>query len=177
MVNGLIGVGVALLSVWFGAWLTLRQKRAADAEAERERQLALMQQLVVAASELTMARRIHEVTWTDAESRLRVGVMAAMEFLAVWGPGRTWETGLAGLTPAARVVHDWGRSAMKAASALAPHMAKVSAAGLPLGMVEDRAVATAAQQLMDACLENKGEAAINEAIRALRAAFYPEPSA
>lgn len=173
VVNGLISIAAALLGVWFGAWLTLRQKRAADKAAEHERQLALMQQLVVAASELMAARRHHHARWLSTDSRLRVGAMAAVEFFSVWGWRRSWDTAVAGLAPAARVVHDWDRSGLEATAALAPHMARVAAAGLPLGMGENQAVATAAQHLMDACLEDKGDAVIGEAIRELRAALYP----
>lgn len=160
---------------WSAWWLSRRQQRAAEKAAERERQLSLMQQLVIAAVELMAARKIHHVTWMSVESRLLTTGLAFMEFIAVrHSRGRNWE---AALVPAARVVHDWNRGSLKAAAALFPHMTRVAAVGLPLGMVEDPAVAAAAQQLMDACLENKGEEVVAEGVRLLRAAFYPEAAA
>lgn len=64
------------------------------------------------------------------------------------------------------------------AAALAPHAARVAAVGLPLGMVPDPDLAAAAQRLMDACLEDQSEAAVQETTRGLRAVFYgqaPQP--
>ncbi|MCM2424251.1 hypothetical protein [Streptomyces sp. RKAG293] len=77
-----------------------------------------------------------------------------------------------GARPSARVVHDWNRRSVEEAATLAPHMARVAAAGLPLGMADDPALAEAAQKLMDACLEDHGESAITEAVAGLRAVFY-----
>jgi hypothetical protein len=76
------------------------------------------------------------------------------------------------LAPSARVVHAWDRRSVEEAATLAPHMARVAAAGLPLGMCDDPVIAAAAQKLMDACLEDKGEPAVTEATAGLRAAFY-----
>ena len=69
------------------------------------------------------------------------------------------------------------RRRVEEAGALAPYAAKVAAAGLPLGMVDDPELAAAAQKLMDACLEGQGEAAVHEAIRGLRAVFYGQEPA
>jgi hypothetical protein len=158
VVGGLIGVVAAVVGSWSGWWLSRRQQRVADKAAERERQLALMQQLVVAAGELAAARKIHHETWESLESRLRAVGMAALEFFSEHhSRGRGWEGALA---PAVRVTHAWNRGSLEAAAALAPHMTRVAAVGLPLGMVEDPAIAAAAQQLMDACLEDKGDEAI-----------------
>lgn len=69
-----------------------------------------------------------------------------------------------------RVVEVWDRRTFTQGLELTSHLARVSAAELPLGMVT--AVAKAAQVLMDAALENKGEEAITAAVRDLRTAFY-----
>jgi hypothetical protein len=71
-----------------------------------------------------------------------------------------------------RVVTAWDHRTVTEAVGLTAHLARVAAVGLPLGMVKDEAVAKAAQRLMDAALEDKGENEITEAVRDLRAAFY-----
>lgn len=70
----------------------------------------------------------------------------------------------------------WQRRSVEEAAALAPYAAKVAAAGLPLGMVDDPELATAAQKLMDTCLEGNDEDEVREAITGLRTVFYgPAP--
>ncbi|MCX5327924.1 MULTISPECIES: hypothetical protein [unclassified Streptomyces] len=66
----------------------------------------------------------------------------------------------------------WQRRSVEEAAALAPYAARVAAAGLPLAMVDDADLATAAQKLLDAALEDQGEDAVREAITGLHAVFY-----
>lgn len=178
---GAIGVVGTLLGVWFGAWLTQRQQRADAAVAEREQRLAQMQQLVVAVGEMMTARTIYQETWLNRTTRWRVVGMAGIEFWSAWrARGGSWESAVSALAPSARVIDAWQRRSVEEAAALAPHSARVAAVGLPLGMVSDTELAAAAQKLMDACLEDQGEAAVQEAIRGLRAVFYrqdPQPPA
>ncbi|MGW5457042.1 hypothetical protein [Streptomyces sp. NPDC003996] len=99
--------------------------------------------------------------------------VAGVEFWSVWNKqGRSWDAASAALAPAMRVVDAWDQRTLTEAVDLTTHMARVSATGLPLGMVEDKAVAGAAQRLTDAALEDKGEEKITAAVRELRAAFY-----
>lgn len=82
------------------------------------------------------------------------------------------------LAPSARGIDLWQQRSVEEVAALAPHAARVAAVGLPLGMVPDPDLAAAVQRLMDACLEDQGEAAVQETIRGLRAVFYgtaPQP--
>ncbi|MFD7004108.1 hypothetical protein ACFWA5_49795 [Streptomyces mirabilis] len=167
--------------MWFGAWLTRRQQRADAAAAEHEQRLAQMQQLVVAVGEMMTARVIYRETSLSRATRWRVGGMAAIEFWsACRARGGSWESAVSALAPSARVIELWQRRSVEEAAALAPHAARVAAIGLPLGMVADPELAAAAQKLMDACLEDQDEAAVQDAIRGLRAVFYgqaPQPSA
>ncbi|MFB7294077.1 hypothetical protein [Actinacidiphila glaucinigra] len=169
LVGGVFGLGGA----YFGWWLSRRQQRADAAQAEREQQLAQVQQLVLAVSELLAARKIHHAQWMSVAARLGVAGMAAIEFWSAFRARKgTWEAAAAALAPSARVVDEWGRSSAREAAALAPYMAKVAAAGLPLGMSDNPALATAAQQLMDACLEDQGDQALEDGVKALRAVLY-----
>lgn len=52
-------------------------------------------------------------------------------------------------------------------------VARVAAAGMPLGMSENATIAAAAQRLTDAAVQNEGQEAIEAAVRQLRIAFYP----
>ncbi|MGW6744878.1 hypothetical protein ACWGDX_29780 [Streptomyces sp. NPDC055025] len=180
IVVGVIGAAATLLGVWSGAWLTRRQQRADATVAEREQRLTQMQGLVVAVSELMTARALYQATWLSRATRWRVGGMAALEFWSAWRVhGGRWESAAAALAPSARVVDVWQRRTVEEAGVLAPYMARVAAAGLPLGMAENPELAAAAQKLMDASLEDQGEPAVHEAIAGLRAVFYgqaPEPS-
>ncbi|MEU5647641.1 hypothetical protein [Streptomyces milbemycinicus] len=176
IVVGVIGAAATLVGVWFGAWLTRRQQRADAAQAEREQRLAQMQQLVLAVSEMMTARAIYHETWMSRTKRWRVAGLAAIEFWSAWRVhGGRWEGAVAALAPSARVVDGWRRRSVEEAVALAPYAAKVGAAGLPLGMVDDPVLAAAAQKLMDAALEDHGEAVVREAIEELRAVFYGLP--
>ncbi|MFJ1536669.1 hypothetical protein OG981_53230 [Streptomyces mirabilis] len=169
------------MGVWFGAWLTRRQQRADAAAAEHEQRLAQMQQLVVAVGEMMTARVIYRETSLSRATRWRVGGMAAIEFRSAWrARGGSWGSAVSALAPSARVIELWQRRSVEEAAALAPRAARDAAIGLPLGMVADPELAAAAQKLMDACLEDQGEAAVQDAIRGLRAVFYgqaPQPSA
>ncbi|MFC8665084.1 hypothetical protein [Streptomyces sp. NPDC057199] len=90
-----------------------------------------------------------------------------------WGArGGSRECAVFALAPSARVIDLWQRHSVEEVAALAPHAARVAAVGLPLGIVPDPDLAAAAQKLMDACLEDQSEAAVQETIRGLRAVFY-----
>jgi hypothetical protein len=170
VVNGLIA---GPLGIVIGFFLSYFQQRGAEKRAERARQLALMQQLVVEVMDLERARRVYHEAHMSRTVRLRTVSFAAMEFWSAWtARGRDWEAAAVALAPTARVLEAWDRRSLTEAVELTTHLARVSTAGLPLGMVEDRAVAEAAQRLMDAALEDKGEEAITAAIRELRGAFY-----
>lgn len=178
MINGLIAGGLGLIGAPLGVvvgWvLSRRQQRAMDEREDRRRLREQMQQLVVAASELMVARKTHHARWLSRESRVRLVGMAGIEFWSAWRSGAGSRAGAArGLGAVARMVNEWDRSGLQGAAALAPYLAGVAAAGLPLGMSDDPAVAAAAQAVMSAALEDKGEAALNEGIAALRAALYP----
>ncbi|MFJ5122927.1 hypothetical protein [Kitasatospora sp. NPDC088548] len=178
VVNGLIAGGLglfgALLGVFLGARLTRRQQRETDARDEVRRLREGMQQLVVAASELAIARKTHHAQWLSPQTRLRTVGMAGIEFWSAFrSAGGGWRGVARGYAPAARVVDEWNRGSLREAAALAPFMARVAAAGLPLGMSGDPAVAQAAKAVMDAAFEDRGEAALNDAVAALRAALYP----
>lgn len=137
-----------------------------------------MQQLVVAASEMMTARTLHRETWLSRTTRGRVLGLALIEGWSAWRVhGGDWEGSVAALAPSARVIERWQRRSVEEAAALAPYAAKVAAVGLPLSMVEDPELAAAAQQLLDACLEDQGEAAAQAAITALRAVFYGQAPA
>jgi hypothetical protein len=177
VVGAALAAPTALLGTWFGIWLTRRHHRADAAAAEREQRLAQMQQLVIAVSEMMTARTLFRETWLSPRTRWRVGGLAAIEFWSAWRMrGGTWQSAVAGLAPSARVIELWQRRSVEEAAALAPYAARVAAAGLPLGMVDDPALAAAAQKLMDACLEREDEDEVREAIAGLRAVFYgPAP--
>ncbi|WP_157877483.1 hypothetical protein [Streptomyces odonnellii] len=178
IVVGVIGAAATLVGMWFGAWLSRRQQRADAAVAEREQRLAQMQALVVAVSEMMTARTLYEETWLSRTTRWRVAGMAVIEFWAAWRvQGGRWESTMAALAPSARVIEGWQRRSIEEAAALAPYAARVAAAGLPLGMADDPELAAAAQKLLDACLENQGEAAVQEAIAGLRTVFYGQDQA
>ncbi|MFD9983999.1 hypothetical protein ACFWZJ_26850 [Streptomyces massasporeus] len=170
---GVVGAVATLVGVWFGSWLTQRHQRAAAAEAEREQRLAQMQQLVIAVAEMMAARTLYQETWLSRTTRWRVGGMAAIEFWSAWRMrGGTWESAVGALAPSARVIELWQRRSVEEAAALAPYGAKVAAAGLPLGMVDDPELAAAAQKLMDSCLEGDDEDEVRDAITRLRTVFY-----
>lgn len=170
VVNGLIA---GPLGIVMGFCLSYFQQRRSDKRAERARQLALMQQLVVAVMDLERARKIYHQAHLSWRSRLRTLSIAGVEFWSAWSArGRNREAAAAAAAPALRVVSAWDQRTLTEAVELTTHLARVSAAGLPLGMVEDKAVAGAAQRLTDASLEDKGEKEITAAIRDLRAAFY-----
>ena len=169
MIAGPWGIGIGFCLSYF-------QQRRSDKRAERERQLAMMQQLVIAVMDLERSRRIYREAHVSWKARLRTLSVAGVEFWSAWSTrGRSWQSASAALAPAVRVVEAWDQRTLTEGVELATHMARVSAAGLPLGMVEDKAVARAAQRLMDAAIEDKGEEKITAAVRELRAAFYGEP--
>jgi len=180
VVNGLVagGLGIlgALAAVAVGWFLSSRQQHKQEARARREDMLAQMQALVSAVSALGSQRKAHDAIWLSGRSRVRVVGMSFLEFAAAFqrssGEGG-WSKVAAACGPAARVVHDWDRHTLESAGALMAPMARVAAAGLALGMVEDSAVAKAARALTDAALENKDEAVITAAVQELRWAFYP----
>ncbi|MCX5327923.1 MULTISPECIES: hypothetical protein [unclassified Streptomyces] len=68
-----LAVPTMLMGTWFGIWLTRRYQRADAAVAEREQQLAQMEQLVVAISEMMTARTLYRETWLSPTTRWRVG--------------------------------------------------------------------------------------------------------
>jgi hypothetical protein len=173
VVGGALAAVTTLTGTWFGIWLTRRNQRADAAAAEQEQRRAQMQLLVIAVAEMMTARTLFQETWLSRTTRLRVVGMAAIEFWSTWRMrGGSWEGAVAGLAPSARVIELWQRRSVEEAAALAPYVAKVAAAGLPLGMADDPELAAAAQKLMDACLEDLGEDAVREAIGGLRAVFY-----
>ncbi|WP_411152345.1 hypothetical protein [Streptomyces sp. A30] len=179
VVGAALAAAATLMGTWFGIWLTRRHQRADGAVAEREQRLAQMQQLVIAVSEMMTARTLYRETWLSRTTRWRVGGMAAIEFWSAWRMrGGSWESAVAALAPSAKVIELWQRLSVEEAAALAPYAARVAAVGLPLGIVDDPDLATAAQRLLDAALEDQGEDAVREAITGLRAVFYrqePEP--
>lgn len=171
MIEALVSgpVGVIL-----GALIAFGVQKWTEKRAERDRQLALMQQLVLAVSDLDRARKVYEAAHVGRGARTRVGFQAAVEFWALWaGDGKNWQSATRALAPASRVIDAWSTRAVAEAGAVTISMSKVAAAGMPLGMVPDRAVAEAAQRLMDASLGDESSEAIEVAIRGLRAAFYP----
>ncbi|MFD4511332.1 hypothetical protein [Streptomyces sp. NPDC058457] len=137
-----------------------------------------MQQLVVEVMDLERARRIYREAHLSRRAKFRTLAMAGVEFWSAWNArGSTREAAAAAAAPAVRVVDAWDRGTLTEAVELTTHMTRVSAVGLPLGMVKDKAVAAAAQRLMDAALEDKGESEITAAVRELRAAFYGDTEA
>ncbi|MEU5483088.1 hypothetical protein [Streptomyces mirabilis] len=138
-----------------------------------------MQQLVDAVGEMMTARVIYRETSLSRATRWHVGGGDRV-LVRLRARGGSWESAVSALAPSARVIELWQRHSVKEAAALPPHAARVAAIGLPLGMVADPELAAAAQKLMDACLEDQGEAAVQDAIRGLRTVFYgqaPQPSA
>jgi hypothetical protein len=170
VVNGLIA---GPLGIVIGFGLSYFQQRRSDRKAERERQLALMQQLVVEVMDLERARKLYHEAHLSWRSRRRTLWVAGVEFWSAWSArGRNWEAASAALAPALRVVTAWDQRTLTEGVELTTHLARVAAVGLPLGMVEDKIIAGAAQRLMDAALEDKGEKEITAAVRELRVAFY-----
>ncbi|MFJ5306111.1 hypothetical protein [Streptomyces sp. NPDC088350] len=170
VVNGLIA---GPLGIVIGFCLSYFQQRRSDKKAERARLLALMQQLVVEVMDLERARRIYREAHLSRRAKFRTLSVAGVEFWSAWSArGRNWEAASAALAPAMRIVDAWDRRTLTEGVEMTAHMARVSAVGLPLGMVEDKAIAGAAQRLMDAALEDKGDEEITAAVRELRAAFY-----
>lgn len=182
MLRQAVGVIEALVSgpvgVLLGWALSYFQARAAEKKAERERLLALMQQLVVAVLDLQSARRLFKARHVGRRARLQVGLHSAAELLALanrpGSQGLTWQTFAAGLSPVSRLVRDWDRASTDGAGEVVVAMSRVAAAGLPLGMAADPAVAAAAQALMDASLQDESQDRLDRLTRELRWAFYPE---
>ncbi|WP_431777005.1 hypothetical protein [Streptomyces cucumeris] len=186
LINALIGGGFAVITTAGGLvggwWWSHRQQREADvrqreadAVRERERLLEQMQHLVVAVGELHSQRTLHREIWQSRWSQVRMWTVIGAEALTAWSRGGCgWTGAMQTYGPTIRTLDRWSQRTLDGAAALAPYMAKVGAAGLPLGMVEDPTIAAAAQRLMDAALEDKSEDEIDAAVAALRAAFYPE---
>lgn len=92
VINGLLAGGLAIAGAVVGWVLSWRQQRGAEKRAERAGQLALMQQLVVEVGNLERARKVFNEAHLSAKSRIRTGLMAAMEFYSVWSArGSNWE--------------------------------------------------------------------------------------
>jgi hypothetical protein len=175
VVNGLISGGLGLMGVIFGWLLSRCQQQAADRRLERERLLTQMQQLVVAVSELTAARKTHQEMWFGRRARVRMWAVTAVESWSAWHRAGGGVKGAAHiLAPYTRTLNEWAQRSVDGAAALAPYLARVAAAGLPLGMADDPAIASAAQRLTDAALQDGGDDAVHAAVVALRAALYPE---
>lgn len=171
MTVGILPTVTALVGALFGWGLSFLQQRVADRKAAEEAQLAQIQQLVSAVSELQAQRQMFEAAWMSWRTRLLTLSMAVVEFGAAWqGSAWSWDGARPRFASAARVVHTWQRRTVEQAMALAPYMARVGAAGLPLGMSKDRAVARAAQRLMDAALEGRPAEELHAATRELRVA-------
>ncbi len=166
------GVVATLLGTWFGAWVTARQaekdrRRAARDDAERQ-----MRELVVAVGELVAQRRVYTARWRSRQARVTQLLETAMEFSSAWlARGGTWSAAAAVLPDATRTVHAWQRRGLEAEVELMPYLSRVAAAGLPLGLSEDQAVAAAAQRLTDAAVEDSPEEELHQAVRELRAAM------
>ncbi len=174
MINGLVAGGLTVVGAILGWLLSQLAQHRSDRKAERARLLAQMQGLVMAVMQLEAARKTHELRWSSPKARLRAGAMTGLEFWSAWSSGgTTWQTIGAAYAPAVRVAEAWRQRSDDAAVEIVGCMARVAAAGLPLGMCADPAIAAAAQALTDASMEDKGQEAIDRAVRDLRAAFYP----
>ncbi|MEZ0095049.1 hypothetical protein [Streptacidiphilus sp. EB129] len=174
VINGLVAGGLTVVGAVVGWLLSLLAQRRADRRAERARLLTQMQELVMAIMQLEVARKALQFRWLSPKARLRVLSVAAVEFWSAWRSGETtWQSIGAAYAPSIRVVDTWLHRADDAAVELLGPMARVAATGLTLGMCADPAIAAAAQALTDASIEDKGQEAIDKAVRALRAAFYP----
>lgn len=171
MIEALVSGPVGVILGWA---LSYVQGRRAAAQAERERLLAQMQQLVIAVTDLDRARRMYTATHAGWRQRAAVLTASAAEFLAEWTRrGRGWSSAPAALAPASRVISTWETNTMEGAREVTLAMSRVAAAGLPLGMSSNAEVAAAAQRLMDVSLEDRGQESLESAIRELRHAFYP----
>jgi hypothetical protein len=160
--------------VVLGFLLSYWQAHYSQKKAAREQLLAQMQQLVLAAADLDRARKEFDAVHVGRRVRLRTAGLALVEFWGAWNvQGRTWVAAAGAMSPAARLVQEWDRGTLLGAREVTLAMSRVAAAGLPLGMSEDPAVAQAAQRIMDASFADEDEAAVREAIRELRAAIYP----
>jgi hypothetical protein len=177
MTTGLVvGSLTTVLGAVVASLLSHLAQRHTERRAEQARLLALMQELVVAAGQLDSARKALDARWLSRKARLRMLAVAGVEFGSAWHSGQAtgWTRAGAAYAPMIRVLDSYRQRAADATVELTVPMARVAAAGLALGMAEDTNLAAAAQNLTNAALENKGQDAIEDAVRALRAAFYPK---
>jgi hypothetical protein len=175
VIEALVSGPVGVILGWA---LSYFQSRSSNKKAERAMLLAQMQNLVVAVLELHGARELHNAQHSGRRARLQVFLHMAAEVLSVvhqpGNSGPSWNGFAQSLGPVSRVLRGWERGSVDGVGDLLVAMSRVAAAGLPLGMCSDPAVAQAAQRLMDASLDGEDRQTLDRLVHELRVAFYPE---